>query len=136
MHHFFPLDYPEGSIRLAGGASTSEGRLEILFGGRWGSICENGWGAKSAEVVCRELGFNRPVRRTVGSQYIYSGGSDDAPVWLDDVQCEGDEQRLGDCPHGPLGTHTCTHEHDIGIICTGKRARREVSIIDMTYVDN
>ncbi len=111
-------DYPEGSIRLMGGASSNEGRLEIYYGGRWGSICENGWGAMTAEVVCTELGFNRPVRTTSGSQYTYTG-SEGVPVWLEEVQCEGNEEHVKDCPHGPLGTHLCTHEHDVGITCTG-----------------
>ena len=112
------LDYPEGSIRLMGGATSSEGRLEIYFSGRWGTVCENGWGARSAETVCKELGFNRLVRKTDGSLYTYDGAND-SPVWLEEVQCEGDEERLSECPHGPLGTHLCSHEHDVGIICTG-----------------
>ena len=105
-----------------GGATADEGRLEIYFSNRWGTVCENGWGAKSAEVVCKELGFNRPVRKTDGYKYSFTG-SDDSPVWLEEVQCEGNEERLSECSHGPLGTHLCNHEHDIGIICTGKYKR-------------
>ena len=115
-----------------GGSTESEGRLEIYFEDRWGSVCENGWGSRSAEVVCRELGFARPVRTTKGSDYTYIG-SDSSPVWLDEVQCNGDEKKVINCPHGPLGTHICTHEHDIGIICTGMLIYIK-SDIDSMYV--
>lgn len=123
MHFLFiillSIDYREGSIRLMGGVTPAEGRLELYYGGRWGTVCEEGWGAKSAEVACRELGFERPIRKTDGSLYTYEG-SDSIPVWLDDVDCEGSEENIINCPHGPIGTHLCSHDHDIGIICTGK----------------
>ena len=46
------------SIRLVGGASVREGRVEILFGDEWGGVCDDGWGQEEAIVVCRELGLS------------------------------------------------------------------------------
>ena len=46
-----------GAIRLVGGRDRSEGRVEICFGSIWGTVCDNGWGANDAAVVCRQLGF-------------------------------------------------------------------------------
>ena len=32
-----------GDIRLVGGESEAEGRLEICSGHRWGTVCDNEW---------------------------------------------------------------------------------------------
>ena len=49
---------PEGSVRLAGGDIEQEGRVEVCFGGIWGTICPSGWGAGDAYVACRSLGYD------------------------------------------------------------------------------
>ena len=47
----------EGMLRLVGGASVSEGRLEVYQFGRWGTVCSHQFDAKDGEVACRELGY-------------------------------------------------------------------------------
>lgn len=44
-------------VRLAGGDSRKEGRVEIFLNGEWGSVCDHGWNDVNAAVVCRQLGF-------------------------------------------------------------------------------
>lgn len=44
-------------IRLMGGASPAEGRLEIEINGTWGVVCDHGWNDLNAQVVCNQLGF-------------------------------------------------------------------------------
>ena len=39
------------------------------------------------------------------------------PIWLDNVQCRGNETRLIDCPASPLGVHNCRHSDDVGVLC-------------------
>ena len=54
---------PEGSLCLTGdqfgstNASLSSGRLEVYAGGRWGTVCDDGFGQTEAYVACRQLGF-------------------------------------------------------------------------------
>ena len=46
-----------GDIRLAGGTSESEGRVEVYVDGLWFSVCGDGWNTNHAAVVCRQLDY-------------------------------------------------------------------------------
>ncbi len=47
-----------GDIRLAGGNIPNEGRIEICMNNQWGTVCDDGWDATDATVVCRQLGYS------------------------------------------------------------------------------
>ena len=44
-------------MRLVGGSTEYEGRLEVCINGVWGSVCDNSWGNNDATVVCKQLGY-------------------------------------------------------------------------------
>ena len=65
----------EGTVRLAGGTSGTDGRVEVLLDGLWGSVCSPNWGASEAVVVCSSFGFEgaaQPVTHWgAGAGYIW-----------------------------------------------------------------
>ena len=105
------------AVRLVGGSSYNEGRVEILYNGVWGTICSNGWNHNNAIVTCRSMGFSGANTFYItSSQY----GSGLGPIWLDNVLCDGNEVSLARCSHLGINiTQGCTHDKDVGVSCSG-----------------
>lgn len=99
-------------VRLVGGTLPSEGRLEVQHNGVWGTVCGNSFTQQDGDVICRMLGFNHSA---VSIQYNITGGS--GPIWLGDLNCQGDEMDLEFCNHAGWNNHTCTHAEDVGLKC-------------------
>ena len=103
-------------VRLVGGSSYNEGRVEVYYNGEWGTVCDDGWSSIDAGVVCRQLGFG-----SYGYSY-YSAlfGQGSGPIWLDNVRCVGSESTLAGCSHlGVNITRSCSHHEDAGVGCYG-----------------
>ena len=49
-------------IRLVGGSTRYEGRVEVLHNNQWGTVCDDGANYRIAQVVCRQIfGYARYV---------------------------------------------------------------------------
>ncbi|XP_024601053.1 scavenger receptor cysteine-rich domain-containing group B protein [Neophocaena asiaeorientalis asiaeorientalis] len=103
----------EGSVRLVGGAGPCQGRVEILHGGLWGTVCDDDWGLPDATVVCRQLGCGAALAATTNAFFGYGTGH----ILLDNVHCEGGEPRLAACLSLGWGVHNCGHHEDAGALC-------------------
>ncbi|KAK1344915.1 hypothetical protein QTO34_013619 [Cnephaeus nilssonii] len=107
----------EGSVRLVGGAGPCQGRVEILHGGLWGTVCDDDWGLPDATVVCRQLGCGEALAATTNAFFGYGTGH----ILLDNVNCEGGEPRLAACLSLGWGVHNCGHHEDAGALCAATR---------------
>lgn len=44
-------------LKLSGGKTVGEGRVDILDGGAWGSLCDKNFGFAEAKVLCSMMGY-------------------------------------------------------------------------------
>ncbi|KAK4805286.1 hypothetical protein QYF61_004851 [Mycteria americana] len=112
------------SLRLVGGGSRCDGRVEILQHGTWGRVLDDQWDMQEASVVCRQLqcgeaeaAYNppKPERGT-------------GPVGLRGVRCAGHEARLTLCNTSvPESALAAGIAEDVGVVCWGSRQVRLVN---------
>jgi len=119
-----PLKHPRDYIRLTGGKNQYEGRLEVLFNGTWGTVCEDRWNLNpyvnkkhddyfgadirknNQKVACKQLGFGEGLlwqsqdygRRQDKAPFEFNAINDGLPAIVDELMCEfGDEKDLYEC---------------------------------------
>ena len=108
------------AIRLVGGRSYNEGRVEVYYNYRWGTVCDDGWDDTDAGVVCRQLGFGSSGT-AIGSAGFGQGSG---PILLDKVSCNGGELILARCGHLGINViRSCSHAEDAGVICSGLQGK-------------
>ncbi|MBN3309964.1 C163A protein, partial [Amia calva] len=84
----------QGGPRLVGGESRCSGRVEVLRGALWGSVCDRHLDLQTADVICRHLQCGGAAATPRGAPY----GAGSGPLWKDRFQCSGSEGHLGECP--------------------------------------
>ena len=102
------------SVRLVGGSSYKEGRVEIYHNGDWGTVCDDSWDEDDARVVCRQLGFPTDDATAFSRAYFGQGSG---PILLDEVRCYGTELQLASCTSDGWYNNDCTHSEDAGVRC-------------------
>ena len=113
----------KGDLRLVGGTKPSEGRVEIYYEGDWGTVCDDYWGTRDADVACRQLGYDGALSAPMQAHF----GPGEGPIWLDDLSCRGSEDHLLDCSRvesSAIGHHNCNHYEDAGVTCVATRTPR------------
>lgn len=103
---------PRG-IRLRSGAQISEGRVEVKYRDTWGTICDDHWSLREANVVCRSLGYGSAAMATKNSNFGRGVGK----TIMDDVYCQGNEKSIMQCRHRGWYKSNCDHYEDVGVKC-------------------
>uniref|UniRef100_A0AAY5F0E5 SRCR domain-containing protein n=1 Tax=Electrophorus electricus TaxID=8005 RepID=A0AAY5F0E5_ELEEL len=121
VQYFLLMSYVCGVVhlplRLSGPEGSCSGRLEVYHNAVWGSICDDQWDIRDAEVVCRQLGCGKALSANGSATF----GAGEGVIWLNRVECRGDEIHLWDCSYS-LKNHTdCSHKEDAGVTCAGQR---------------
>ncbi|KAF3695216.1 Macrophage receptor MARCO Macrophage receptor with collagenous structure [Channa argus] len=98
----------ELKVRLVPG--RNRGRVEVMYNGVWGTVCDDHFDTVDAKVICRMLGF-----QSVITTFTATPGT--GKIWLDDLRCRGTESDIFDCQHGGLGVTNCQHTEDAGVQC-------------------
>ncbi|XP_078379682.1 scavenger receptor cysteine-rich domain-containing protein DMBT1-like isoform X2 [Oculina patagonica] len=102
-------------VRLAaGGHAAYQGRVEIFLGGLWGTVCDDSWDLQDAQVVCHQLGYDGASAAPRNAAF----GEGTGVIWMNEVQCTGDEASLSDCRRHDISLNFCSHYYDASVVCT------------------
>ena len=109
-------------VWLVGGRTKYEGRVEVNYQGRRGTICDDDWDDKDAKVICRMLGFSggtalQGTSPSNSGSPKHSFGPGTGEILLENIKCSGSEQSIFDCGHHGIGVHNCDHYEDAGVRC-------------------
>ena len=118
-------DPEDGDLRLRGGPSHNEGRLEIFRDNEWGTVCDDFFGRRDAKVACKQMGYTG-AEAYLTDVAVASGRR----FWLDDVNCIGNEENLTECFYNSnvrnsssrtspqWGIANCIPTEQVGVRCT------------------
>ncbi|XP_063975508.1 protein bark beetle isoform X4 [Diachasmimorpha longicaudata] len=107
-------------VRLLGGRTNREGRLQVRIGEKWGTVCNYGWNIINAALVCHQLGLTLdPDDWNLERSQIPSAGTNE-DIILSNVRCEEQDIDITGCKAESASEfeNSCTHDNDVGIRCS------------------
>lgn len=116
------------AIRLTGGRSPNEGRIEINLGypEGWGVVCGDGWSLLEAGVICRQLGLGYAAEAI--EKNFFEGRK--FPMVISGIECQGNERNLAECLHDKVVDCPGPGENVAGVVCT-----REIADLVFDHIE-
>ena len=94
------------AVRLVGGSTSYEGRVEVYYNGQWRSVCgTSSFGTDEATTVCRQLSYGYVSRST-----RYYGSSSTTAY----ISCSGSESSVDSCG---IGSSSCSSSYRQYVVC-------------------
>ena len=103
--------------------------VQIYYRNTWGWVCDQQWDHKDADVVCRELGFEKAFAFHVDM----SDNNDSGTWWLNNVRCIGNEPSIFSCLHDGLKEHSCESNKKATVVCTAAAGTKSLYHYQLTY---
>ncbi|XP_048585018.1 lysyl oxidase homolog 2A-like isoform X2 [Nematostella vectensis] len=131
---FVPLPIQQGQqvsdlpVRLLGSVANgykTDGLLQIRYKNRWGFVCSSKWSEGNSRVACGMLGFKDTVHKVSS---IPKQRSRVGLFLLSDVECEGEESSLVECPHSNWGPVSCKRGAPVYLSCESSSPRQPVAV--------
>uniref|UniRef100_A0A8C1RVN3 Si:dkey-21h14.9 n=1 Tax=Cyprinus carpio TaxID=7962 RepID=A0A8C1RVN3_CYPCA len=116
----------EKGLQLVDGLHLCSGRVEVIFGNTRYTVCDAVFDQQDAEVVCRQLDCGAPVQVLGAAAF----GKGEGRVWSEEIQCRGSESQIHICSRSSSQKQSCSHDNDVGVICSGYTDLRLVNSSD------
>ena len=87
----------------------------MLYKGVWGTICDDYWDLRDADVVCRQLGYEGAL--SASAFWYPTSGQNTGQIRLNGVNCEGNETSISECKHLGWGALDCRYYTDATVMC-------------------
>ena len=110
--------YADYTVRLVGGTSSSEGRVEVIESGQYNTICLDNWDQNLANVVCRQLGFTLVIEAFLNFGAVFGQGT--GPILEEELTCTGTESFVVHCSRAAADIGGCNHSRDASVRCSGE----------------
>jgi len=98
-------------------SNRNKGILLVQYQGKWGTVCDDGFGQKEADTACRAMKYRAARSYKSFSQEKNSFNANSGDIILDDVKCSSTEKSLFDCKSRKWGESNCNHNEDIVLEC-------------------
>lgn len=105
------------NVRLTESSDQCSGRVEVLVGGVWSTVCDTDWTLDKGELLCNLIECGHVVSAPGGAHFNQGTG----PVIDASSSCFTNMTTLQHCVQNGFKTSTCGHDKDAGVVCAGRK---------------
>ncbi|XP_060565389.1 scavenger receptor cysteine-rich type 1 protein M130-like [Ruditapes philippinarum] len=116
----YPIDveckYPYNitEVRLVGGTSPYDGRVEVKIADGWGTVCSRFIGRYDADTLCKSMDLK--FTHFFPNSSVYGQGTGD--IYIGVIGCSAANTHINQCSFLPPERYFCSHSYDISLVCT------------------